>query len=507
MSGRIKKLKKKKRKHIGKQIFLCSICNEIFSTKYSLQKHSATHRQIPIMYTCKVCHQSFWNIRMFQNHEETHHAEDKTFTCEYCETEFGLDEDLKIHLRLHARENFYQCLKCKKSFSSKLTYRQHLTGCESLTTNVNKKQEKGTRKQALEKTNPNKKASKINWKQSFKCHKCYTICQNTEQLQDHLKQHCSKGEYICKCCDKIFTTHLDMTMHLNKHAEIIIKNCDEEAKNLATEDFMENLVRHCTNKRQSGHRKNSRHQCSNCDAEFTKTVDLKKHVMTHHSNELVDCKICLEKFKSKHAMEDHTRTHFGKDYCFICSRKFKYHGHFIRHVKMHYDNHYRCTTCPSTFDSYKRFRSHLELHKVKPRLTNYTCSTCNLKFKSEVRFKTHLKLLHSSGVKCKICLKKFSTSTELDEHFKRLHKGKKYNYKCYACGALFTQNPSLKRHIRRHTGAKPYTCTYCFQKFGRKDTMQDHINIHTNEKPFSCPICKLCFRQRGMLNVHTLKNH
>ncbi|KAF8071436.1 hypothetical protein FPV67DRAFT_1778694 [Lyophyllum atratum] len=58
------------------------------------------------------------------------------------------------------------------------------------------------------------------------------------------------------------------------------------------------------------------------------------------------------------------------------------------------------------------------------------------------------------------------------------------DHKCPVCQATFTRPQHVARHMRSHTGDRPYKCQYCGDQFARSDLLSRHVNkCHTNEKP------------------------
>lgn len=55
-------------------------------------------------------------------------------------------------------------------------------------------------------------------------------------------------------------------------------------------------------------------------------------------------------------------------------------------------------------------------------------------------------------------------------------------FACHLCSRQFARKHDLQRHIRVHTGVKPYSCLNCSKSFVRTDALKRHLRLDENCK-------------------------
>lgn len=87
----------------------------------------------------------------------------------------------------------------------------------------------------------------------------------------------------------------------------------------------------------------------------------------------------------------------------------------------------------------------------------------------------------------------------------RTHTGEK-PYECNICKVRFTRQDKLKVHMRKHTGEKPYLCQQCGAAFAHNYDLKNHMRVHTGLRPYQCDSCCKTFVRSDHLHRHLKKD-
>ena len=390
----------------------CDQCDKTFRDKFGLERHKLTHTGgSQEAYVCQTCGKNFFEESEFNVHVN---RKCKDFRCKFCHKIFRDGHDLRRHVITHSDERPFECGVCNKAYRDQYNLNRHMrthnkeipSMCD-ISQRTSQDNPKGKKRKVTKMKTQYEcdicdevfskilqlrkhKLIHVESTTGFTCRKCWKSFAKESELDIHVYLRCKEKGLKCEICGKVFRDNHDLKRHVTIHSDERPFKCDVCEKLYRDEyNLKRHMKKHYNNivllsveaeerrhikpkeigEKQRGSKK--QFKCNNCEEVFSRALHLKRHQISHHSNQTpFQCDICGKYFKEFNKLNRHTFIHKSKPSikCDTCGKGFRDRFDLKRHVASHtrkYDH--MCDVCDKGFrDSYD-LKRHSRTHKRKGR--------------------------------------------------------------------------------------------------------------------------------------------
>ncbi|XP_016842062.1 zinc finger protein 236 isoform X1 [Nasonia vitripennis] len=488
---------------------------------------------------CHLCNMQELSIDDLKEHLKTH-QEPKEFECIQCLAKFRTTAGLKRHMKTHETQETHKCYECNQEFSTTLQLREHIKEHVKHELKLKNVVDADCMPNNIKKGKKDNTANKDN-----KCQYCPKTFRKPSDLIRHIRTHTGERPYQCQYCDKSFAVKCTLDSHLKVHKGDKLFGCNVCNTMFTTKSSLKVHLRLHTGAKPF--------KCSICDMQFRTSGHRKVHEMSHMRESkpidqptLIDGS--LDSVNTVESAESPTDTRIVQ---------------IVHTVPVHQQleqqnanlfnfNSNNITINPQQVSfSMDDGSSLLSLNENNQLVANLDFLLANglVNISSEglqltddyvaqkmqeepndadaqVIFASELPVtdvqiaqgMHPdpSSIDMENCmvlpLENFDSflegkndEDELKEDDSPSTTGPRYD--CEICGKSFSKPCQVERHIRVHTGERPFKCETCNKSFSQKSSLQLHQKSHTGERPYACPHCDQSFTQSGNLQTHVRRKH
>ncbi|XP_076032675.1 uncharacterized protein LOC143020298 [Oratosquilla oratoria] len=424
-----------------KMKYSCAICERVYGSKYSLERHVRCHTgEKP--YQCDVCEFSTSYIEHMQRHMINVHL--------IVHSDAPRPKYVPKHKRVKMEEKQVSTASIKEessksgsiSGSESIDVSDTMSNPDDVTIAPDSPDESTVSDQSM--TNSSSSASPPGKKRRdiqrlrFECAACGMRATHKADLRKHIKER-----------------------HPNAHIESLVNKDGSKVHLIAT-----------SAKKVKPTQKLSI-TCPYCSKVWHDTWKYKMHLRSHTGVKPYGCTECMFVATTKMTVRDHIhRKHGDAPDAKITLRTVAIDGN-VAEVKIDVPKkEFRCEICLEVFKCNYDFKYHS--NRAHPDVLPFRCRICDLKDNLRANVTIHCLTEH----------KDVDIDSCVEYKGKPIKIGRVKLPTCDRCGKMFPFQSKLNLHMKLHTGERNFACDICSYKTNNKKYLENHIiNRHLQEKP------------------------